>query len=160
MLDKRALEEAAQFQDYVAELFYKKGIPINLYSSYKYQVEKGESMAGVEIKNDKTFESTGNLFIETYERHDVNSPYVPSGINRNDNTIFYAIGNRKRVLVFCKKQLKDLIKKLDLKEIEINKKTSKGYVLPVERRERKLNWVLDENREWIIMEWKDGKYEN
>lgn len=160
MLDNRTLEEAAQFQDYVADLFYNIGLPINLYTSYKYQIEKGESRAGVEIKYDKSFEGTGNLYIETQERYNENKPYVPSGINRNDNTIFYAIGNKKRVLVFCKKQLKELIKKLDLKEIEINKKTSKGYILPVVRKNSSQQWVLDEHKEYIIIEWKDGKYEN
>ena len=43
----KQLEKALEFQDFVADKLYNIGIPLNCYSSKKYQYEKGESRSGI-----------------------------------------------------------------------------------------------------------------
>lgn len=103
------LEEANQYQDFIADqLLNELGWCINLYTSRQYQYNKGESRAGVEIKYDKKMATTGNLYIETHERHDVNKEFVASGINRQDNTLHWCIGDYNEAYIFVKSQLKSL----------------------------------------------------
>ena len=142
MLDRKEIEEALRYQDYVADLLYDEGIPIGIYSSYKYQIEKGESKAGVEIKYDKRMAETGNIYIEVAERHDPEGQFVKSGILRKDNTILYAIGNYYKTLLIAKKDLLKIYKKYPRKVTN----TSIGYVIPVKD-------IEDET----IMKWKDGR---
>ena len=151
------LQEGEEFQDYVSDLLHDRGISIGLYTSRKYQIEKGESRSGFEIKYDKQLETTGNLFIEVQERHDPTGKYVPSGILRKDNTLFYVIGNHKRVMVFGKYQLIDLIRAKKFKLVENKEKTGVGYLLPVVRKKQEQQWVLDEHPSYILAEWRNGK---
>jgi hypothetical protein len=157
MTYQEKLIEASEFQDFVSDMLYDTGIPINLYTSKKYQYNKGESRAGFEIKHDRQFESTGNLFIEVKERHDPEGQYVPSGILRKDNTLFYVIGDYKRTFLFGKKQLIKLIKTQKFRLVENGDKTGIGYLIPVVRKRPEQEWVLDEHKDWLLAEWKDGK---
>lgn len=77
------LEEGHAFEDFVEELFWSHGIAVRLHRSRKYQWERGESASGIEIKLDKRFRETGNLFIETRERRaaDGTSQWRPCGIH-------------------------------------------------------------------------------
>lgn len=67
-LSGEELEDTLIFQDFVTDKLYQIGWSINAYSSKKYNIEKGESIAGIEIKHDKKMKETGNLYIEMYER--------------------------------------------------------------------------------------------
>lgn len=145
MLSKEELEESAQFQDYVSDLLYDIGIPINLYTSYKYQISKGESRAGVEIKLDKQMKK--NIYIEIAERHSINEPFVASGIMRKDNTIFYAIGNYEHVRLFSKKQLQILARSKEFKRVQTD--TSMGVLIPIE--------YVDKHSGIVLVEWIKGK---
>lgn len=145
MLSKEELEESAQFQDYVSDLLYDIGIPINLYTSYKYQISKGESRAGVEIKLDKQMKK--NIYIEIAERHSINDPFVVSGIMRSDNTIFYVIGNYEHIRMFSKKQLQILIKTNNFKQVQTD--TSIGILIPVE--------YVEKHNGIVLVEWVNGK---
>jgi len=147
MISKEELEESAKFQDYVSDLLYDIGIPINLYTSFKYQIEKGESRAGVEIKYDKQLEKTGNIYIEIAERHSINEPFVASGIMRKDNTIFYAIGNYEHVRLFSKKQLQILARSKEFKRVQTD--TSMGVLMPIE--------YVEKHSGIVIVEWINGK---
>ena len=90
----KQLEKALEFQDFVADKLYNIGISLNCYSSRKYQYEKGESRSGIEIKFDDQRKKTGNLYIEYAEKSNPNNKnYVPSGIERKDNTWLYVIGD-------------------------------------------------------------------
>jgi len=132
---QRKLKEGLEYQDYVCERLYDIGLPVVCYSSQKYQIMKGESLSGVEIKCDMNYAKTGNLYIETKEkarRH--NGRYVSSGIYRSDNTWLYVIGNYETIYIFCKAHLR--LMKCRYKEIEIKRKTSKGYLLPKRVAER------------------------
>lgn len=127
---KEKLEQGLHFQDYVVELLYENGLPIISYSSKQYQNMIGENKAGLEIKNDENFRKTGNLYIETAEKSNANNKnFVPSGIYRNDNTWLYLIGDRNKIFVLSKKQLRILHQSGKYREVEIS--TSQGFLLPV-----------------------------
>ncbi len=126
----KQLKDGLEYQDFVAEILYSFGLPLFNYASKKYQFEHGENKLGVEIKYDKKFKDTGNLWIEIEEKSDPqNKHYFPSGIYRNDNTWLYVIGNYEVFFIFCKKRLKQLSKRGHYKILENNMKTSQGFLL-------------------------------
>ena len=125
----KKLEEGQEFEDFVYNLLYKEGIPVVGFNSQKYQFAKGENMAGIEIKHDKIYEKTGNIYIETAEkRYPDNPEYEPSGINRGDNSWLYLIGDYNIIYIFPVKYLKmwQNTDRFVRKEIE----TSQGYLIP------------------------------
>jgi len=132
------LNEGLEFQDFCSIQFAKIGIPITNFSSKKYQLEKGENMQGYEFKFDKKFRKTGNFWIETEERSNINKEYIKSGINRNDNTIFYVIGDYSGVYLMQKKVL--IFIQGHYKIIENNVKTSRGYLLSVTKADIYFNY--------------------
>ncbi len=140
---KAKLESGGQFQDFVAIQFAKIGIPITNFSSKKYQMAHGENLQGYEIKNDEMFRSTGNIYIETWERNegmrDNGAEYLKSGIFRNDNTKFYVIGDIGGVWLMQKKVLQAMSKKYH--PIENRMKTSKGFLLPVNDAEKYFDYI-------------------
>lgn len=126
------LEIALEFQDFVSEALYASGFPIGCYSSRKWQQDKGESRAGVEIKFDRIFHRSGRLWIETSEKADpANGHYVPSGIYRNDNSWLYVIGDYSAIWILPKNILRLLFESLRYQEIQNNTATSTGFFLPV-----------------------------
>jgi len=121
--------DGIKYQDFVSSVLQKEGIFIKFYNSMDYQ-NVGESNAGIEVKLDKNFRATGNLYIEIAEKSDPkNNKYVASGIFRNDNTWLYAIGDYDIIFLLSKKQLKLLYATHKLKEVETS--TSQGFLLPV-----------------------------
>lgn len=127
------LEEANRYQDFISvELMKRLGWSIGLFTSKHYQYNYGESLAGVEIKYDKKMASTKNLYIETHERHSTDKKFVASGINRQDNTLFWCIGDYNTAYIFVKAQLKHLcenFKSNGFKQVETD--TSKGVLIPI-----------------------------
>lgn len=132
---KEKLREGLEYQDFVFEqLRYMDGMPIFLgaYASEKYQYQKGESPSGLEIKHDKRFHETGNLFIEIAEKSDASlSEYTPSGIMRNDNSWLYLIGDYEQAFIFPKKLLRAVCvpSNKNIMYREIN--TAQGYLFPL-----------------------------
>lgn len=135
---KQKLKEGLEFQDYVAVKLAKKGFAVTSFSSKKYQIEKGENLQGFEIKNDQKFRDTGNIYIETYEKSDPkNTNFVPSGIFRSDNTIFYVIGDYDGVFVCQKKILRHMSKK----HRQVETATSKGFLFPITEAEKYFDYL-------------------
>lgn len=132
-MTKDEIEEFLEYQDFIqCQLLYRLGISINLFTSRKYQYNVGESISGIEIKNDKRMKDTGNLYIETEERHQKDKPFVKSSIMREDNTFLWCIGDYERAYLISKEQLQVLCIKADkykLKKVETD--TSKGVLIPV-----------------------------
>lgn len=147
-MTKEELEESLRYQDFISlQLLNRLGWSINLFTSLFYQYKYGESRAGVEIKFDKKMASTGNLYIELEERHSTDKNFVPSGINRQDNTLFWCIGNYDVAFIILKKQLKLLCDKFDrfgFKEVATD--TSKGILIPAK--------FLDANDIYIVKKLK------
>ena len=123
------LKQGVEFQDYITEVLYKYGIILVAYSSKHYQNSRGENMLGAEIKRDGKFRETGNLYIEVSEKSDPRNPtYIPSGINRGDNSWLYIIGDEKTIFIFSIK----FLKMLENKYQKVIKTTSNGFLLPLE----------------------------
>jgi len=122
------LQQGIEYQDVVTTALYQRGIVVVGYSSKKYQNEKGENMLGAEIKRDGMFRSTGNLYIETSEKSnpDVLS-FTKSGINREDNSWLYVIGDEKTIYIFSTKYLR----MLEGKYKQVTKPTSIGFLFPI-----------------------------
>jgi len=129
---KTQLESALQFQDFVVECCYHiLRMPISLYGSKLYQQNIGESLSGVEIKHDKNYCKTGNLYIEIAEKaRPRQGDYAASGIYRSDNSWLYIIGDYDTLFAFSKKLLICIHQTGRHRELEIATKTSKGYLLP------------------------------
>jgi len=123
------LHEALEFQDFIMEELHKRGIVLQNTSSKKYQLKK-ENLLGLEIKYDKQMGTTGNIYIETAEKsHPGNTQFVPSGINREDNSWLFGIGNMHEFFIFSKKVLKRIDKNNTCKRI--TKDTSLGFLIPI-----------------------------
>ncbi len=147
-----------EYEDYVCTQLRKRyGIIIQIHSSKKYQNDIGESAGGFEIKFDDKVATTNNLWIEVREKSNPQiESYTPSGIMRSDNTWLYLIGNRETLWVFSKRQLRLLYQnkkswdRLGIREIENNRKTSYGMLIPVKSAERWLclnKFVLSEGKD-------------
>ena len=132
-MTKDELEESLKYQDFIADqLLNELGWCINLYTSRFYQYNYGESRAGVEIKFDKKMASTGNLYIELEERHSTDKDFVPSGINRQDNTLHWCIGDYNEAYIFVKAQLKSLCTRCNEYNFRyIKTDTSRGILIPL-----------------------------
>lgn len=106
------LRDAQEYQDFVVCALYKRGIVIPQLGSKKYQIRIGESLSGFEIKLDRRFRETGNLYFEYKEKSDPqNEEYVMSGFLRDDNTWMWAIGDYEELWLVPKQMLKRLYDK-------------------------------------------------
>lgn len=124
------LESGLEYQDFVSDTLCQYGIVITNYVSKKYQCSTGENKIGIEIKYDKKFRETQNLYIEIKEKSNPdNATYIQSGIDRNDNTWLYAIGDYKTIYIFSKNILQQLSGEYN--KIENSTKTSMGFLLPI-----------------------------
>lgn len=114
-----SLETGLQFQDFISQKFPEiMGFNISIFQSKKYQMERGESVQGVEIKYDArstgdcTYyknKATNNVGIEVFEKSSRNQKvWTKSGILRKDNTWLYVVGNYHQAWLFSKKRLVEL----------------------------------------------------
>jgi len=134
---KDQLEAAMEYQDFVSDALRRDfGIYLGVYNSRRWQQQKGESAAGVEIKLDTRFSKTKNLYIEVTEKSNANlADYTESGILRNDGTWLYLIGDYNEAFLFSKRQLRAICFQPEDSQREkgIRKTqtpTSIGYLLP------------------------------
>jgi hypothetical protein len=144
---KNKMEAGFVYQDFIVDLCWQTiGLAICQYVSKAYQFNVGESRTGVEIKHDMKYAETGNLYIETAEKARPRAgDYVPSGIYREDNTWLYIIGDYDTVFIFSKVLLRALHKGNRYREVEINLKTSKGYLLPDDHAKKYSSCILRPN---------------
>ena len=143
---RRTMIETGQaYQDFVVDACWTLlGLAVVQYSSKLYQQTIGESRTGVEIKNDRKFQSTGNLWIELAEKaRPRNGDYAQSGINRDDNTWLYCIGDYNTIFIFQKNLLKMLAPRYGQRENHTA--TSVGYLLPVVDAEKYAAAILRPN---------------
>jgi hypothetical protein len=105
---KTQLERGQVFQDFCYEILSRNGINTVGYGSKLFQQRFGENKAGIEIKYDDKFKTSGNLWIEIAEKSNPqNAEYVESGIYRDCteyligdyNTIFRLATNVLRRVV-------------------------------------------------------------
>lgn len=142
------LEDTLIFQDYITDILHNFGWSINCYSSRKYNIEKGESLSRIEIKQDKKLKETGNFYFEVYERQKSNNGnYVESGILRKDNTMLIIIGDYEHLYLFSKKQIQAIIRSGEFRKVQTD--TSIGYLIPVS--------YFEKHKSLILAEWENGK---
>lgn len=137
---KKKLEEGLRYQDFICDQF-RMMTPARIimpYCSREYQYKHGESASGYEIKYDGRMADTCNVYIEVAEKSSAAvKSWTYSGVMRNDNAVYYLIGDYKKAYIFSKHQLKHLLS-MDSSELTkrgIKRKmipTSIGYVIPCE----------------------------
>lgn len=127
---KAQLEDGQRFQDHVMEVFFNVlKLPLMNYTSREMQMH-AENMQGVEIKYDKKFRTTGNLYIEIAEKYSsTNEYYVPSGIYKDSNDWLFTIGDYETLYVFARSLLQNW-HKMDRFPV-VATPTSKGFLLPI-----------------------------
>jgi len=127
---KQNLLIGEEYQDFVVERLYEIGLAVISYSSKRYQNIKGENKNGWEIKYDRKFRETRNLYIEVEEKTNKNNKnFVKSGIFRVDNTWLYIIGDYKTIYILSKTQLQRCYKKNRYKIVQTL--TSIGMLIPI-----------------------------
>jgi hypothetical protein len=132
---ERQLEDGLRFQDVVTHALYQRGIVVVGYASRSWQIDHGENMLGAEIKHDKNFRDTGNLYIEAAEKSHPNKlTYTPSGIYREDNSWLFVIGDEYTFYIFSTKYLRKLETARGYRAV--TKPTSKGFLMPIAEAER------------------------
>ena len=94
------------FATFVAAQLAPFGYEVGLYTTQREQYEIGESRMGLEIKYDKQLATTRNVYIEREEKTCATRPtFVPSGIERGDNSLLYGVGNHHEFYIFSKRTL-------------------------------------------------------
>lgn len=88
------LEAAKEFEDFASDILREWDLSIHVYRSAKRQILDGETRGGVEIKLDRKWKDTGNLFIECEERPNTNIGYYQAGIC--GPCWLYVIGSEER----------------------------------------------------------------
>lgn len=99
-------EDGAEFEDYASTILAKHlHLVAPAYKSRRYQLEVGESIGRVEYKLDRGCIRYGHLSIEIGECPPGAKVYVPSGILRKDNSIWYCQGCKGLLYLFAKETL-------------------------------------------------------
>ena len=130
---RKELERVGRdYEEFVVKVMLEqRSTKLEIFRTIEEQYYIGESRQGYEIKLDRNFQRTGNLFIETGEKVPWKDEYTNSGILRNDNTIYYLIGDKREIFILSKRQLRafhndsTLLKNYNTFEGE----TSRGYLL-------------------------------
>lgn len=124
------LQEAKDFEDFAFDVMLReRRLVIGGYKSRHFQTMYGESDTGVEVKLDRKFRETGNLFIETAERHHEAAEMKPSGIYHETNPWMLLIGDYEQIWAFGTIDLRREHQSRKFRETETA--TSRGYLLPV-----------------------------
>jgi len=110
------------YQDFVADILYKRyGWRIDYFTRMQEQYEYGESRQGVEVKHDPHTKYR-HLSIETEEKSRLAVPiWTPSGIFRDDNTIWYIQGDENSFYIFLKRDLQEWYNLKSPRVTEMNK---------------------------------------
>lgn len=126
---ERELQAGNEYEDYVQHVLWQRGYFFILHRSAKYQWSHGESIGGNEIKLDRLFRSTGNLYIETAERRTTEdaSQWRASGICDTPQPRIYTIGDRQTIYVLPVRWLHCVRHKCEAHDGD----TMQGFKLPV-----------------------------
>lgn len=140
---KRQLQEAFLFENFIAEKIKSEyGLDIEPFISSEGQYELGENALGIEIKNDKLIKETGNIYIEFQEKSGEHlSNYTNSGILKQDNTLYFLMGDYSEFFILRKSDLLEVYREelnliakgiVSVRGVEFKQiSTSKGFILPV-----------------------------
>ena len=109
-------EDGEEFEDFINIELSRRGILLGGFRTMQYQHLYGENLLGMEIKYDRKFKETGNLYIETHSRHPGNiATIMPAGILKQDRSWLYLVGDYDSAYIFSKKHLFTLFNSLKAK---------------------------------------------
>jgi hypothetical protein len=129
------LAEAKEFEDFVFDtLMHERRLIVGGYKSRHYQTLHGESLTGVEVKLDRRFRETGNIYIETAERPSESSAIKPAGIYHEADPWLIVIGDYSTFWALASQTLKLIHESSVCRETETP--TSRGFLLPVCKADR------------------------
>jgi hypothetical protein len=135
------LAEAKEFEDFVFDtMLHERKLVAGGYRSRHYQVVHGESMTGVEVKLDREFRNTGNLFLEFMERANVGEEFLPAGIYHATNPWLLAIGDYSTFWLFATQTLRNIHEQAICEERDNRTNTARGFLLPVYKADRHCAW--------------------
>lgn len=130
-------QRGLMFQDFVIEHLSKRyGLVFQMFSSRVYQFGAGEGVQPFEIKMDDGWQKYNRLSIEVAEKSKKDiTVWSPSGIMRDDKTLFYIHGNRTCFWIFFKKHLQWIYTN---EKPAVTEKfgTIKTFYVPVERADK------------------------
>lgn len=140
---KTKLQEAFEFENFIAQkIKVEYDYDIEPYLTPEGQYDLGENALGIEIKNDKILKKTRNIYIEVAEKSNkLLNKYTKSGILKNDETIYFLLGDYDEFYIFFKNKLLSIYKE-ELKLFREGKpskrgikfkiiSTSQGFIFPI-----------------------------
>lgn len=146
------------YEDYIIRRLREEGEMVTPMLSSEDQRAHGDARIDhdghctyLEIKFDRKFHKTGNLYIEVEERRlDISPDWVPGGICAGSDVTWYGIGDYRDWHVFRRTDLIAMIPQATI--IEIDDRTSRGWLMATDTRQRLLVMI----RHWSDRLW-DGQ---
>lgn len=137
------LRDAQAFEDFVSDtLFDHAAFALHTYRSPVYQRLKGESRPGLEVKYDRRFRDTGNLYIETEERWNTEVKFRPAGICK-EGTTWYVIGDYGKFWLFAVTTLRNCQPHCKSPK---DTPTAKGFLLTIDKADKWAAWIFDSEK--------------
>jgi len=126
---KERLLQGKEYENFVRKVLKEKmNLSVDVYKNIQDQYNIGESEQGFEIKYDKRYKETNNIYIEVAEKTNKNNlNFIDSGIYRNDNSWILLIGNFDVIYFFGINTLRLLYETDRFKKV--NTETSKAFLL-------------------------------
>ncbi len=140
---KERLLQGKEYENFVRKVLKEKmNLSVDVYKNIQDQYNIGESEQGFEIKYDKRYKETNNIYIEVAEKTNKNNlNFIDSGIYRNDNSWILLIGNFDVIYFFGINTLRLLYETDRFKEV--NTETSKAFLLyPEDIKKYKLKKII------------------
>lgn len=131
------LSEAKDFEDFAFDtLMHERRLVVGGYKSRHYQVMYGESLTGVEVKYDRKFRQTGNLYIETAESANDFDSRKPAGIYHRSDPWLFVIGDYETIWAIAVSSLRNEHAVMPPKFRSVETSTSSGFLLPQSEADR------------------------
>lgn len=124
------LKDGQDFERFSLAVLRRIGMDLRPAVGLKAQVRHGDTVAGLEIKNDRQYHDTGNLFIETAECPLPGQPLQPAGIYHPSEPWLYLIGDVENILIFGVKVLRRMHRSGKFQELLIGNRTARGFLVP------------------------------
>jgi len=126
---KERLLQGKEYENFVRKVLKEKmNLSVDVYKNIQDQYNIGESEQGFEIKYDKRYKETNNIYIEVAAKTNKNNlNFIDSGIYRNDNSWILLIGNFDVIYFFGINTLRLLYETDRFKKV--NTETSKAFLL-------------------------------
>ena len=140
---KERLLQGKEYENFVRKVLKEKmNLSVDVYKNIQDQYNIGESEQGFEIKYDKRYKETNNIYIEVAEKTNKNNlNFIDSGIYRNDNSWILLIGNFDVIYFFGINTLRLLYETDRFKEVKTE--TSKAFLLyPEDIKKYKLKKII------------------